>query len=116
MKEFYFHVDRKVAVWKRDYYYIEANSAEEAAAKIKEAFKEDEIYDGSDYGVSWNDCEYLDSDEDVIDYHSNGGPTEQVYFRDGDVVDDVMLEDGLCLCDNTPLEIQRQNKLNELGI
>jgi hypothetical protein len=114
--EYLFHVDKKVASWKRSSYTIEANSEEEALAKIKAAFNNGELCDddNDEYNITWNDYEFLDEYDEEIDYYDNGGnPTEELYFRTHDKKFPEQLE-WVSIADNTPLDVVRNQKINSI--
>lgn len=74
MKEFYFHADQKCIVWDRLSFTIEAETEEEALAKVKEVFEQDGIngFDGE-----WESI--ADTMETLSPEQNNGWATEEVY-------------------------------------
>lgn len=105
-----FHTWRKVQVWKKDSYTIEADTEQEAIERAKKLFQADELYPGYDEdNCEWYDSRYSE-DEEALDYWDCNGPTYELWFDDGGVQGH--LQD--VIDDNTPIEVRRQKKLDEL--
>ena len=96
-----FHTWRKVKIWKKDCFLIEADSQDEAIKKAKELFNNDELFDFDNEDYEWLDTEWGDDDYPV-DYWDEGKPTFEMY-HDYDLI-----------IDNTPAEILRDNLITDL--
>jgi len=81
MAEFEFHLDQKHTIWYRNTFTIEANTLEEAKAKVIDVCNtnsSDLLSD--DWETMFDTLEQISPDE-------NGGePTEEVYFDDTDTI------------------------------
>ena len=107
MEKFYYSTQKKVITWVRDDFFIISNTKEEADKKMKELFDEHEL--GT---FNWNDsdkelepcwCEReWDAEDNYYDtVQAIDGATYELYDSDGEVV-----------CDNKPLHIVRDNKID----
>ena len=94
------HVDVKFTVWKR--YHIEEKEFEKFM-KLDEKEKYNSIFNHVEDGV---DGEWLYETEDVITYEENSNcPTIELYGKRLEVS-----------WDNTPLDVKRQKKIEQIKI
>lgn len=91
MAKFHFNQQRKVTIWHNESFSIEADTKEEAIAKVKEAWKQccmgtgcedlEEVMDDADF----YDTEYLlDTVEDLPVKDNGDQATVEVYFDDAE--------------------------------
>lgn len=74
-----FYLDRKVTVWMRDSFIIEADSKEEAIAKVKAQYEEEK----DDFYME-GETEVLFETEEPMSVEENKSPTLEIYFNDED--------------------------------
>lgn len=97
MATFEFYIDQKETIWRRNYTQIESDSEEEAIIKMKE------LAHSVDYDLDVYNNEFiLETSEDMNYYDNLNNPTREVYYKDE------MIED------NTPLDIKRNKKINQI--
>jgi len=97
MATFKFHIDQKETIWRRNYAQVEADTEEEAILKMKE------LANSVDYDLGvYNNELVLETSEDMNYYDNLNNPTREVYYR------------GLLIEDNTPLDIKRNKKINQI--
>ena len=82
MKTFNFYKDQKQTIWYRGKFEIEAETYEEAVAKVKEMENDPRKYDEVD--VRWD--ELYDTLEDMSVEDNGGQPTVEIY-SDNDITD-----------------------------
>lgn len=75
MESYNFYIDRKNAIWNREYYTVKANSKEEALTKVVNG-----NVDFYDTELLYETEEYLNPEE------NNGASTVEVYDADGDIL------------------------------
>lgn len=96
MSEFEFIIEQKETIWRKNYASIEAENEEEAIKKMKEYvndFRYDAVYDS----------EFIYETSEDMSYEENGNqPTREIQYN------------GSFLVDNTPIEIKRDKKIEEI--
>lgn len=98
MAKFNFHIDQKETIWRRNYCEIEADTEEEAIIKMKKLAYE------FDYDIYAHESELINETSDDMTYEDNfNKPTREVYYKD-----------SIHLCDNTPISIIRDEKINNI--
>jgi hypothetical protein len=81
MKEFDFYLDQKHTIWYRNKFTIEANTLEEAKAKVIEVCNTDTGNLPSD------DWDLLHETVEALSVGDNGGEaTEELYTHDGNII------------------------------
>ena len=97
MPKYDFYIDQKETIWRRLSCSIEANSEEEAILKMRKLAFDDE------YDIHCHDSEMIFETSQDMTYQDNfNNPTREIYYKDK------------CIEDNTPLEVKRDNKINEI--
>ena len=94
-RKFIFHIDQKVAMWRRDYYEVESDTEEDAISSMKSI--------NNILTTQSINSEILFETEFDMSYEENGNqPTIEVYYNDE------------VIADNTPLDIRRDKKINKI--
>ena len=97
MTEFNFYIDRKVTIWQRDRYTIEAETEEEAIEAMKEEFDEPEFDEEKGF---YETATIYDSEEELTPSENGDCATKELYAGAGSIGN----EDGELICDNAPEE------------
>ena len=114
-----FYVDRKVMVWKRDYFFLElkdGDNYDDLKKEIIDCYLEDPIYFGDDPGSAWEwYAQDFISDEVVMGYDDeNEECSSELYVRDLEEDDDEEYGDPQLAASNKPLRVLRDEKINEV--
>ena len=82
MKKFSYYIDEKVSLWRRSYFSVEADSAEEADQIARESIGEKEV--NLEFDI--DDSEYLYDTEENITPEENGGLSTLELFSDDETL------------------------------
>ncbi len=96
MEKFNYYIDEKVTIWRRSFVEIKAETKEEADKKAKEIML-DEGFDG-------DNNELLYETECTLSVEDN----------DGSATIELFDSSGCMITDNKPLDIKRDDKINEI--
>lgn len=97
MAKFEYYIDQKETMWRRNYCVIDAETEEEAILKIRSS-----AFD-VDYDMNIKSSIIIEETCDDMDYLENyNQPTREVYYNNK------LVED------NTPLQIKREIKINNI--
>jgi hypothetical protein len=83
MKKFKFYLDRKVTMWVRDHFTIEAQSEKEAINKVIKSAK-NELYEGQ--LPFEGETETLYDTEEFIEAKENQASTVEIFKEDGETI------------------------------
>lgn len=97
MSKYEFYIDQKETIWRRLSCSIEADNEEEAILKMRSLAHE------HDYDLHCYESEMIYETSEDMTYEDNfDNPTREIYYKDK------MIED------NTPLQIKRDKKINNI--
>lgn len=90
MENFKFYLDRKITIWQRDHFTINAKSIEDATKRVKEeaSILKEEYSDIMIEGdsVEHNQSEFIFETEEFMFPEENKAPTIEIYTEDGECI------------------------------
>lgn len=105
MEKHYFYTWRLVKIWKKEDYVIEAKDLEEAKAKMKATFSNDDLYPGyEEDGIEWYDGNYAD-DEDFVEYNEHNDVTYELWHDD---------DNSNPIITNKPIDVIRDENISKI--